>query len=84
MNFVDYNNVEICNRLYEKYQLCIQNKNLNNNIQCNIKVNKFFLKELGFKNINSLTDYKYNLKKVWYHLKLFFKIFINKLFLFKI
>ena len=43
MNFVDYNNVEICKRLYEKYQLCIQNKNLNNNIQCNIKLNKFFL-----------------------------------------
>ena len=46
------------------------NTNLNN-----------ILKELGFKNTNSLTDYKYNFKKLWYHLKLFFKIFINKLFL---
>ena len=45
MNFIDHNNnLKICKRLYEKYQDCIKNKNLNNNMKCNIILNKFFLK----------------------------------------
>jgi hypothetical protein len=42
---IEHNNkLKTCKRLYEKYQECLQIKKLDDNIQCNIKLNNFFLK----------------------------------------